>query len=312
MTQPAVTPPGEAIPAPTGPPGLTVPAGLTKLAGPAGTPDRVAANRSWWDERVPLHLASDYYDVDGFRRHPDVLRDFETAEVGDVSGRSLLHLQCHFGQDTLSWAHRGALVSGLDFSAPAIEAARALAAELDLPARFVVADVYDAADAFAGETFDIVYTGFGALLWLPDLDRWARTVAELLTPGGFLYLAEFHPVANVLDDADGGTFALDYFDDGPQVWDEIGTYADVDAQTRANVSVEYHHPLGTVLSAIAAAGLRLEFVRERDVTLVARFDSLARGADGYYRRPAGAPRVPLIYTVRAAKPPSAPAPAPTG
>jgi hypothetical protein len=147
-----------------------------------------------------------------------------------------------------------------------------------------------------------VYTGFGALIWLPDIDRWAATVAALLNPGGFLYLAEFHPLANVLDEADGRTVALDYFDERPTVWDEEGTYADVDAATAANVTVEFHHPLGTVLTAIAAAGLRLEFVHEHDVTLSQRFETLVQCPDGYFRLPAGAPRIPLIYTVRATRP----------
>ncbi|MBL7499891.1 class I SAM-dependent methyltransferase [Frankia sp. CNm7] len=260
------------------------------------------SNRAWWDERVPLHLASAFYDIDGFRAHPDVLRGFETAEVGDVTGLRLLHLQCHFGQDTLSWAYRGATVTGLDFSAPAIEAARALARELDLPARFVVADVYDAPEALAGETFDVVYTGIGALNWLPDLAGWADTVARLLAPGGFLYLAEVHPIQGVLDDDTGNAFVLDYFDHGPHVWEEEGSYADPDAETDANVTVEYHHTLGAVVSAVVGAGLLLESLQEHDFTMTDRFDTLVQGDDGLYRFPPGAPRVPLLFTLRAAKP----------
>ena len=143
-----------------------------------GPDDWREANRAKWDERVAIHTASDYYDQDGFRRARDVLRDFEIAEVGDVTGRSLLHLQCHFGQDTLSWAHRGAArVVGLDFSEPAVETARELAAELGYGpdrAAFVAADVYDAAEAVPDTAYDIVYTGIGALNWLPDLRALGR------------------------------------------------------------------------------------------------------------------------------------------
>ncbi|MGH8882387.1 MAG: class I SAM-dependent methyltransferase, partial [Stackebrandtia sp.] len=155
------------------------------------TPDYRTVNLANWDERVPIHLGSDFYDLDGFKRHRDSLNAFEREEMGDVSGRTLVHLQCHFGRDTLSWAKYGARVAGVDFSAAAIEAASGLAAELDIDAQFVTADVYDAAKALDGKSFDIVYTGIGALCWLPDMTRWAETVASLLKPGGFLYLAEF-------------------------------------------------------------------------------------------------------------------------
>jgi SAM-dependent methyltransferase len=166
-----------------------------------------ALNRANWDDRVPVHLASSFYDVAGFRDGASTLRPFELAEVGSVAGRSLVHLQCHIGLDTLSWARRGALVSGLDFSAPAISAASSLAVSLGLPAEFVVADVYDAVAAFGGQRFDIVYTGIGALVWLPDVPRWARVVAGLLAPGGFVYLAEAHPFAQILESGSSGLWA---------------------------------------------------------------------------------------------------------
>ncbi|MET9297432.1 class I SAM-dependent methyltransferase [Streptomyces sp. NPDC003077] len=263
------------------------------------------ANRALWDERVPIHLASDYYAQDDFLRRRDVLRDFETAEVGDVTGKSLLHLQCHFGQDTLSWAHRGAArVVGLDFSAPAIEAARKLAASLGYGperAQFVAADVYDAVEAVPDPSYDIVYTGIGALCWLPDIQRWADTAAALVAPGGFLYLAEFHPVTDALDDRTGSRVAYDYFN--RDAWEEEfpGTYADMDAATTHNRKVEWQHPLGDVISALATAGLRIEFLREHDRSLFQRYGSMVRGDDGYYRLPADQPRVPLMYSLKATK-----------
>ncbi|UZJ30288.1 class I SAM-dependent methyltransferase [Streptomyces endophytica] len=271
-----------------------------------GPDDWRETNRARWDERVAIHTASDFYDQERFRRVRDVIRDFETAEVGDVTGRSLLHLQCHFGQDTLSWAHRGAArVVGLDFSEPAVEAARELAAGLGYGpdrAAFVAADVYDAAEAVPDASYDIVYTGIGALNWLPDLERWADTAASLVAPGGFLYLAEFHPLADALDDETGARIVHDYFRRDAWVDEVPGTYADFEAPTVNNRSVEWQHPLGDVVSALAGAGLRIDFLHEHDMTMFQRFAALRRGDDGYYRFPADRPRVPLMYSLRASRP----------
>lgn len=263
--------------------------------------DWLALNRANWDDRVPVHVGSDFYDVDGFRAGASSLRDFELAEVGSVAGRRLLHLQCHFGLDTLSWARLGAHVTGLDFSAPAIDTARRLATEVHLAARFVVSDVYAAADALDGETFDLVYTGIGALYWLPDLDRWASVVASLLRPGGALYLAEFHPFTDVFG-PDGRTVALDYFRAGPELWDEpAATYTDGVLATEHNATVGWAHTMGETLTAIARAGLRLEFLHEHDTTLFARYPVLERVGRHEFGYPAGSPRLPLMYSLRAVR-----------
>lgn len=264
------------------------------------------ANRAMWDERVPIHTGSDFYDLDAFRAGKDSLRAFELAEVGDVTDRSLLHLQCHIGLDTLSWARHGAAqVVGLDFSEPAVETARSLARDLGLPpdrAAFVAADVHDAAEAVPDSAYDIVYTGVGALNWLPDIDRWAETAASLVAPGGFLYLAEFHPLTDCLDDATGSRIVHDYFSRDAWVDETPGTYADFDAPTVHNRSVEWQHPVGNVVSALAAAGLRIEFLHEHDASLFARFTALERQSDGCYRFPAERPRIPLMYSIKATRP----------
>ncbi|MDX3429471.1 MULTISPECIES: class I SAM-dependent methyltransferase [unclassified Streptomyces] len=263
------------------------------------------ANRARWDERVPIHAASDYYDLDAFLAGRDVLRGFEIAEVGDVTGRTLLHLQCHIGLDTLSWARRGAAqVVGLDFSEPAVEVARGLAGSLGLSqerAAFVPSDVYDAAEAVPDSAYDIVYTGTGALNWLPDVPRWAEVAASLVAPGGFLYLAEFHPLTDCLDDETGSTVTYDYFSRDAWVDESPGTYADFDAATVHNRSVEWQHPVGEVVSALAAAGLRIEFLHEHDASLFARYPALVRHADGSYRFPADRPRIPMMYSVKASR-----------
>jgi SAM-dependent methyltransferase len=267
---------------------------------------RTEVNRAWWDERVPIHVGSTFYDVEGFRAGGSSLRPFESEEVGDVAGKRLAHLQCHFGLDTLSWARSGASVVGLDFSPPAVEAGTNLADEMGLDARFVRANLYDAVEALRGERFDVVYTGLGALNWLPDLPRWGSIVAELLKPGGMLYLAEFHPFTWVFGD---DTLEIEYgyfhdpegesFDD-----DEQGSYADMTIPTRNNATVEWAHTMSDVVNAVLGAGLQIELLSEHDYTLFPRFNHLeldteTLGAGVIYRQPAGTPHLPLMYSLRA-------------
>ncbi|MFC5822253.1 class I SAM-dependent methyltransferase [Nonomuraea insulae] len=272
--------------------------------------DYLQVNRANWNARVPIHVGSAFYDVEGFKAGRDPLRPFEIDEVGEVAGRTLAHLQCHFGLDTLGWARRGAEVTGLDFSEPAIEQARRIAAECGIPAKFVTADVYDAPEAL-GERYDIVYTGVGALVWLPDLTRWAETVAALLKPGGSLYIAEFHPFADVLDDETGAKVTHHYFDPGPHVWEYPYTYTGSEI-LEYQTSVQFRHELGEIVSAVAAAGLRVEFLHEHDHTVFRRFPTLTEDG-GVYRMPGDAPRIPLMFSLRAsagsAPPPAADSPA---
>lgn len=216
-----------------------------------------------------------------------------------------MHLQCHFGLETLSWARRGASVVGLDFSQPAVETANALAAETGLDGSFVAADVYDAPAVLDGRKFEIVYTGLGAINWLPDLERWAGVVRELVAPGGFLYLAEFHPFTDVFGDEDLKV-VNDYFGppEGRQIEDEGGTYANLAAKTVHNVTHEWWHSLGEVLDAVLGAGLRLELFSEHDYTLFARWPFLEPDRETpetgeIYRQPAGSPRLPLMFSMRA-------------
>jgi SAM-dependent methyltransferase len=254
-------------------------------------------NRAYWDERVPIHVAGDHYDVESFKRGREPIRPFELEEVGEVAGKTLLHLQCHFGLDTLSWARRGARVTGLDFSGPAIAAARAIAADIGIEAEFVESDLYDAPRALADRRFDVVYTGVGALNWLPDIRRWAAVAAGLVAPGGFLYLSEFHPITWVFGD-DALTIERDYFHQR-LVFDEEGTYADLGARTEHNETEEWQHPLGEVVSALIDAGLTLELLHEHDTTLFPRWPILEKSGSNTYRLPEGHPRLPLMYSLRA-------------
>jgi SAM-dependent methyltransferase len=268
--------------------------------------ERFAPNQAWWDERVAGHVDSEFYDVSRFREGGSTLRPFEVEEVGDVAGKRLAHLQCHFGLDSMSWARAGASVRGLDFSGPAVDAANALATDLGIDASFVQSDVYEAVTALDGERFDIVYTGLGALNWLPDLPRWAAIISELLEPGGFLYLSEFHPLTWIFAE-DEPTIELDYFHnpEGESFDDAVeGSYADLDVPTRNNATIEWAHPLGDVVSAVLGAGLQLELLHEHDYTLFPRFKHLIEdrevlSAGVVYRQPDGQPRLPLMYSLRA-------------
>ena len=179
-----------------------------------------------------------------------------------MAGKRLLHLQCHFGLDSLSWARRGASVVGLDFSEPAVAAANELAAETGLDGSFVAADLHDAPAALAGERFDVVYTGLGALNWLPDLTRWAQVLAAVLADRGILYLAEFHPFADVFADEDLSV-AYDYFHDPAGVRlddDERAATPTSRRRPRATRPIEWAHPISDVLGAVLGAGLRLELL----------------------------------------------------
>ena len=264
-------------------------------------------NQANWNERVAVHVDSAFYDVQGWLAGRDSLQPFELEEVGDVTGKQLVHLQCHFGMDTLSWARHGAKVTGLDFSQPAIDAASALAKRASVPARFVCSDVYSAPDAL-GDTYDIVYTSHGVLGWLPDLDRWAAVVAALLKPGGLLYLSEFHPISwCIADDGPrrfGESVEHDYFAAEPLHIEESGTYADRDAPTTHNRTVEFQHTLGSIVSAVCGQGLRVAWLRERRETLFPQFPWLVADPTQHsvYRQPEGQPQVPLMFSLRAHKP----------
>jgi SAM-dependent methyltransferase len=267
------------------------------------------SNRANWDERVAIHLGAECYDLGPLRAGCGRLNPIEETELGPVDSLRVLHLQCHFGRDSLILAQRGARVVGLDFSGPAIAEARGLAAELDLAERtgFVEADLYDAPTAIPEPgSFDLVFVTWGAINWLPDIRRWAEIVAWFLKPGAALYLVEGHPAALVLDDAAPGHgdmpgWYAPYFHREPLVLNDSCDYADETARLRNARTYEWIHPLGEVISSLLGAGLTLRWLHEHQAVPWRMFRLLVRDTEGMYRWP-DKPCLPLAFSLRAERP----------
>lgn len=218
-------------------------------------------NRGLWDGWARLHVQSDFYNVAAFKAGGSSLMPIEQAELGSVAGRSLLHLQCHFGMDTLSWARLGARVTGVDMSDEAIRLARQLSADTGLPARFIGCDIYEL-PSLLDERFDIVFTSYGVLSWLDDLERWAAVVAHFLNPDGVFYMVEFHPVWGALDEKDGTRLRYDYFRAAePERFEEQGSYADRSSDF-SHPGYVWPHGMGEIITALISAGLRIEYLHE--------------------------------------------------
>ncbi|MFZ1425872.1 MAG: class I SAM-dependent methyltransferase [Geminicoccaceae bacterium] len=266
-------------------------------------------NRANWDERVAVHLGTAGYDLGPLRAGRGRLHPIEEAELRPVAGLRVLHLQCHFGRDSLTLAQRGAEVVGLDFSPEAVKAARALAVELGLAdrVRFVEADLYDAPAAIhEPAAFDLVYVTWGAINWLPDIRRWAEIVAFFLKPGGTLYLAEGHPAALVLDDlaprhGDMPGWYVPYFERRALLLDNPTDYADPDARLANVRTCEWMHTVGEVVTSVIAAGLQLRWLHEHDRVPWRMFAQLVEEADGMFGWP-DKPWLPLAFSLRALKP----------
>ncbi len=231
--------------------------------------DYITVNKANWDERAPAHAASEDYAVERFRTDPGFLSEvvrFDLPRLGDLTGDRGLHLQCHIGTDTLSLARLGARMSGLDFSPAALAQARRLAASTGAEIDFHEAEVYDAAEVLGSERFDLVYTGMGALCWLPSVARWAGVVAALLRPGGRLFIREAHPMLWAFDEyTDRLDLRYPYFEhEEPVVIDEPGTYVETDTVFGHGLSHTWNHGLGEIITALLDAGLRLTTLVEHD------------------------------------------------
>jgi SAM-dependent methyltransferase len=268
--------------------------------------DFFEANQRNWDERVAIHRrdATGFYSVEKVLNGEDKLNAIEAAEIGDIRGLRIAHLQCHFGLDTICLARRGASVTGLDFSPAAIAEARRLAQATGADARFVEGNVYDARRLLDGD-FDMVYVTWGAINWLPNLAPWARAIASLLKPGGWLYLAESHPAALCLEWT--GERIEPRYDwrtprERPQEWNDATTYnGDATPLTNARC-YEWIHPLHDIFGALRAAGLAIAWFHKHDTLTWPLFPNMKEGADGLYRLPTDHPRLPLSFSLKAVKP----------
>jgi SAM-dependent methyltransferase len=268
-----------------------------------------AANQRLWDAWTAVHAAGEFYDLAGFREGGIRIRPYEIAALGDVTGKSLLHLQCHFGLDTLSWARLGAIVTGVDFSPAAIRLARELAADIGITdARFSESNVYQLPVRLA-DAFDIVYTSRGVLGWLPDIRGWARVVARFVRPGGRFYISEAHPVIQVFESEGVGPRELrlqyPYWEHGdPLIFDVHGSYADRDAELGAEHTEHgWDHGLGEIVSALIDAGLRIDRLEEQPfLEWPADFLVEREPGSGVYVLPDGPGELPLMFSLLASKP----------
>jgi len=267
-----------------------------------------ALNLSNWESRVPLHLGG--YGIDRLLADPTALSpvvDFDRPRLGDVAGLDAVHLQCHIGTDTLSLARLGAQMTGLDFSPSAITAATDLAARAGVEIDYVVADVDDAPDVLDREHFDLVYTGIGALCWLPDVRQWAAVVDALLRPGGRLFIREGHPVLWAMSDPrDDDLLVMEfpYFEvEGGTRFVEPKTYVDHDGELAQPIIVSYNHGIGEIVTALLDLGFTITaFEEHRSVPWNALGDVMIEGDDGEFSLRSGGERLPLTYTLQAHKP----------
>jgi SAM-dependent methyltransferase len=264
-------------------------------------------NRANWDDRAAAHAASPDYAVSRFADDPAFLSEvvtFDRPRLGDINGLDAVHLQCHIGTDTVSLARLGARMTALDFSAAALEQGRKLAETAGVAVEFVESDLYGAPDALGRERFDLVYTGIGALCWLPDIRRWAEVVASLLRPGGRLFIREAHPVLWAVEEPrPDGLIALEYpyFErEEPMVWDEGGTYVETDHVFTQTVTHEWNHGIGEIVTAILGAGLELTALEEHDSVPWNAFPGLMTDIGGGEFRLTDRPeRLPHSYTLQA-------------
>lgn len=266
----------------------------------------MSANQANWDARTPVHLASRFYGLDQDLDPARWFASFEWDDLGELAGYDVLHLQCHLGTETIAFAQRGARAVGLDFSEASVAAAHGIAEKAGLDVTYVQANVYDAVEALQGRQFDVVYTGKGALCYLPDLDRWAAVVARLLRPGGRLYIVEFHPLLNSLGPKPGpgeGPELLlrhDYLGgEGAVHRDATRTYTDGPAVEGATDSYEWMHGIGEVVNALVGAGLTIRRLTESDELPWPRWPQMVRTPGGWWRLPE--PRIPLLYGLLATR-----------
>ena len=260
--------------------------------------DYLEVNKQSWNKRTEFHVASAFYDVEGFLKGKSSLNAIELNLLGDVRGKRMLHLQCHFGQDTLSLGRLGAIVTGVDLSDAAIAKARELAQQTGVPAQFICCDLYDLPQHL-DEQFDVVFTSYGTIGWLPDLEKWAQVIAGALKPNGRFVFVEFHPVVWMFDDA-FQTVAYSYSNSGPIVETESGTYADRDAPISQEY-VNWNHGIGEILTCLLRNGLQLTAFEEIDYSPYNCFQETVEFAPNKFRIKHLDNKIPMVFALAATK-----------
>lgn len=265
----------------------------------------LSANCAHWNEVVPSHTKSAFYDVESFKAGRNTLRPIELDELGDVTGKSLLHLQCHFGLDTMSWARLGAHVTGVDFSQDAVSLAQSLSRELKIDARFICSNIYSLPECL-DEQFDVVFTSYGILAWLPDISEWAKIAAHFVKLGGSFHIVELHPLGSMFEyDAytDELKWEYNYFHEAkPLKCESEHTYAAANALSAKKVTYEWSHSLGEIVTALINAGLTIEFLYEFPYSCYQPFPCMTQGEDGWWRLPEKYRDIPMLFSIKATKP----------
>lgn len=254
------------------------------------------SNKALWNKRTSIHKNSDFYDLEGFRKGKNVLNEIELKELGDVSGKSMLHLQCHFGLDSLSWSRLGAKVTGVDFSDKAIEIAAELNEELRFDTRFICSNIYDLKQKL-DQQFDIVFTSYGTIGWLPDLDRWANIIRHFLKPGGTFYIAEFHPVIWMFDD-DFSKLTYSYFNSGVIEIEQEGTYANKNAKLKQK-EYSWNHSIGSVVNALIKHGLSIQSLNEFNYSPYDCFSNTIKNEEDNFFIKGYEGVLPMVYSIKA-------------
>ncbi len=261
-------------------------------------------NLKRWNEATEIHAKSKDYDLESFMKGKNSLHKIELEELGDISGKSLLHLQCQFGLDTLSWARLGASrVVGIDYSDKAIKLANSINEQLKLPADFICTNIYDLPQKL-DEKFDIVFTSYGVLAWLPDLKEWAKIVAHFLKKGGTFFIAEFHPFAWIFDDEHPNELIYKYayfFGKEPLYYTSAYTYTDQEEEMYNIDSYNWQHTFGDIISALIDVGLTIESVKEYPYTFFPQFPFMEEFEKGVWRFKKDKYNLPLIFSIRANK-----------
>lgn len=260
--------------------------------------DYLEINRKTWDAKTPLHVASDFYDVERFIAGKTSLNKIELNLLGDVRGKKILHLQCHFGQDSIALSRMGAEVTGVDFSETAINEAKKLAKKCGTDTAFICSDVYALNDVLR-DTFDIVFTSYGTIGWLPDLQPWAKIISSFLKQNGRFVFAEFHPFVWLFDDS-FNNIIYSYFNTEPILETETGSYANRKSEATFK-SITWNHPLSDVFKALMTNNLSLEKFQEFDYSPYPCFNNVVEEESGVFRIANFNSKIPLVYALVAIK-----------